>query len=164
MPRNNLRNYSNILQTLADLATLVARYNVLESMYQNWEAMTLEKNYEDSLISLCTHVLGYLGGILGLRGEFSMFVRDHLNSEFTKIVEADKACRSFTVTIEESMAAGLDQIEDISSDDEDSDCTPKTEPATETNDQKQSLEQDAGETFDGESQRAEIGVIESATT
>ena len=53
-----------ILTVLADLATLVARYTVMENMYQNWPGMTLERNYEKSLVSLCVHVLTFLEMVL----------------------------------------------------------------------------------------------------
>jgi hypothetical protein len=171
--QNELEDYNVFLERLADIATLVARYNVLESMYQNWEAMTLEKDYEDSLISLCTHVLEYLGGILDPHTKFSISVVDHSDCEFAKIVEADRACRGFTVTIEDNMTPSLDQIEDVSSEDEDSDYTTlgtKIEPTVGESDQRQSLKRAAGQMSDGdpgvtngESQGEEIiGVIESA--
>lgn len=51
------------MATLANLATLIARYSVLENVYQQWQEMSLEKEYENSLIALAILVLQLLAAI-----------------------------------------------------------------------------------------------------
>ncbi|KFY64950.1 hypothetical protein V496_02914 [Pseudogymnoascus sp. VKM F-4515 (FW-2607)] len=46
-----------VLSQIADIVSPIARYTVMESMYQQWPNMTLEKNYEGSLADLCVHIL-----------------------------------------------------------------------------------------------------------
>jgi hypothetical protein len=73
----------------------------MESMYHDWPGMTLEKHYEDSLISLCMIVLQYLDKVQ----EQSWWPwsawdeEDSLKNYAAKIADADAACRGFTVTI-----------------------------------------------------------------
>jgi hypothetical protein len=146
-----LEPYSSIFERIADIATLVARYNVLESMYQNWQEMTIEKNYEESLVVLCTLVLEYLTILLNPRGELPAAV----SNQYAKIVAADTACRGFTVTFE-NITAKPDLIEDISREvkdsDSDSDCpTLGTKIKPSVGDQRQSLKRSAGQISNVES-------------
>lgn len=45
---------------------LIARYNVLESIYQQWSGMSLDEEYESSIIALCKLILQYLAEVLDL--------------------------------------------------------------------------------------------------
>ena len=114
------------LENLSEIATLVARYNVLESMYQQWPGMSLEMNYENSLIALCVHVLRYLDHALfaDLDSGRQLFDADS-EDLMVKIREADATCRRFSVTI---VSADLNEevtskVEDVSADEDDSDST-----------------------------------------
>ncbi|KAG0645974.1 Sterol uptake control 2 [Hyphodiscus hymeniophilus] len=119
-------NNSQALADLSEIATLVARYNVLESMYQQWAGMSLEKAYEQSLIELCIHVLRYLDAVISRRSPAQQeTVEQRRDTSIMNIRTADAACRGFSVTIVsgdkgERMEA---RLEDVSSDDDDSDST-----------------------------------------
>jgi hypothetical protein len=98
------------------VATIVARYNVLESMYHNWPGMTLEASHELSLLVLCMHVLRYVDFMLAGHSDF-----EGSKVLMANIRKADVICRGFTVTIvsaEESKVRGS-KVLDISSDDDD---------------------------------------------
>lgn len=102
---------------LADIATLVARYNVMESMYQNWSGMTIDANYEEALLSLCVTVLKCIDVII----ESSLadsFDADILQTSMKKVNEADAVCRQFSVTFLDSVLER--NVEDISDSDSDS--------------------------------------------
>ncbi|CZR67764.1 uncharacterized protein PAC_17663 [Phialocephala subalpina] len=121
----DLNTYKDILEALADVAVLVARYNVMESMYQQWSGMTLESNYEDALILLCSEVLNFLNQAILLPPRRSS-VSDQLmtvemGSSIAKIEAADAACRGFSVTPLDSLLNR--NVEDVSDEDSDSDST-----------------------------------------
>ena len=121
IPRSN-----KTLANISEIATLVARYNVLESMYQQWLGMSLEPNYEKSLIVFCVHVLRYLDMALLSRQELVRGIYEaELESLIEKIREADIICRGFSVTILTGDESGLSgsKVEDVSTEDEDSDAT-----------------------------------------
>jgi hypothetical protein len=74
----------------------VARYNIMESVYQQWEGMSLSPTYESGLIALCVHVLKYLVRIISLNlcfldSELTTMDWEELESCFAKIMEADIA-------------------------------------------------------------------------
>ena len=111
---------------LADLATLIARYNVMESMYHEWPGMTLERKYEDSLINLCTKVIQYLDKVMQTQSGLSSDLSEDLTSHAAEIAAADAACRGFTVTIvpevvQQDVVRGTKRTIEIVEDDEDSD-------------------------------------------
>ncbi|PQE32102.1 hypothetical protein CJF32_00001691 [Rutstroemia sp. NJR-2017a WRK4] len=85
------------LACLAEIATIVARYTVMESIYSNWKGMSLEKEYESALIQLSTHVLRYIGLMLkfSLRREGGSDMKGY----FGKIRRADAKCRGFSAVI-----------------------------------------------------------------
>ena len=114
-------NLERILAEMAYIATLMARYNVMESMYQQWPNMSLEKNYEDSLVELCMHVFRYLEAVMRL--SYDTTTGTMLREHFTKIHEADEKCRGFSVAIidDEGVRRTKRTIDDVS--DEDSDST-----------------------------------------
>lgn len=112
-----------VLSQIADIVTLIARYNVMESMYQQWPNITLEKNYEGSLVDLCVHVLRYLNLVITLATlESAEGAEQRLNESMKRIEEADDRCRGFKVTIvEASVQRGtkrsVQDVEDDNSDD-----------------------------------------------
>jgi hypothetical protein len=105
---------------------LVVRYNVLESMYQQWLGISLEPNYEKSLIALCVQVLRYLDMTLLSRRQLIRGIFEaELEALMGKIRETDSTCRGFSVTIlteEKSKVLGR-KVEDVSTENEDSDKT-----------------------------------------
>jgi len=105
---------------MANVATLVARYNVLESMYQNWPGMTLHKDYENSLISLCIHVLRYLSTVFSISNNAPQkSPLEGLAKIYASITKADQHCRGFTVTIQEDLQnLPMVNIEEMSEDDD----------------------------------------------
>lgn len=119
---------SQTLEDLSEVATLVARYNVLESMYKQWPGMSLEPNYETSLIELCVRVLRYLDLVLSRpsASEQNDFEKKRI-ALMAMIRSADVACRGFSVTIVgEVESKGMERdVEDISADEDDSDSTER---------------------------------------
>jgi hypothetical protein len=118
----------------------------MESMYHQWPGMTLDKDYEASLINLCVEVLRYLDtvythntkttklsspGILtpdDLEERLDGFVAQYIPSTQTVILQkimqninkADIACRGFSVTIvQDVLQRTLDELGDDDSDSDD---------------------------------------------
>ena len=94
----------NLFVKLAELATLIARYNVLDSMYQNWSGLSLEKEYESSLVKLCSHVLSFLYLCFTSSSDRKRTPEnplEEIDRYYTRIANADAKCRAFTVTIED---------------------------------------------------------------
>lgn len=123
---------SELLKELAEIATLVARYNVMESMYQQWPGMTLEANYEKSLIALSVEVLKYLDLLLDVASLSERIPFEGMLENFmVNVRDADIACRGFNVTIvnEDEMGGVLRAAKDVSDEDEDSDSTETREEA-----------------------------------
>jgi hypothetical protein len=119
-------NNTTDLENLSEVAILVARYNVLESMYKEWPGMSLERNYEASLIRLCVNVLKYLDLILSCTFEPGQNELEHERiTLIADIRSADTVCRGFSVTIfggDES--EGIEsRLGDGSADEHDSDST-----------------------------------------
>lgn len=113
---------------LSEVATLVARYNVLESMYKQWPGMSLEPNYENSLIELCVRVLRYLDLILSRPSTSGQNDFEERGVALMAMIRsADVACRGFSVTIVgEVESKGMERdVEDISADEDDSDSTER---------------------------------------
>ncbi|QSZ34374.1 hypothetical protein DSL72_005966 [Monilinia vaccinii-corymbosi] len=116
-----------IIAQLAELASIIARYTVMENIYAQWEGMSVHKQYEETLISFSTHVLNYFGELLSPTVEygdgFSMKMKHH----FQDIMYADKACRAFTATFSTESPLkperSVDDISDDSDDTHDSDGT-----------------------------------------
>ena len=107
-----------ILAQLAEITTLVARYNVMESIYHQWPGMTLDKNYEDSLINLSIAVLQYLDLLYTFESEttkadFAVTSQDFVYS----IRRADEACRGFSITfVQDILQRALNVVEEVDSD------------------------------------------------
>ncbi|CAD6446382.1 4b0c5c29-b53a-4a42-a15f-3a191b5f48cd [Sclerotinia trifoliorum] len=125
LPRTKISIDSQIeiIAELAEIASIIARYTVMENIYAQWKGMTLENNYKESLINLSTHVLIYMGTLFSRFKDFGIDL--DMKPYFHKIIEADTACRGFTV-IFSSEAGAVDQkrsIGDMSDDSDDSDDT-----------------------------------------
>jgi hypothetical protein len=121
---SQMMSNSHALANLSEIATLVARYNVLESMYQQWPGMSLEKMYEKSLVDLCINVLKYLD--LALSHPPAPEQKDfeqRREALMVNIRSADIACRGFSVTIvnDDESVGKESKLEDIFTDEEDSD-------------------------------------------
>ncbi|KAG4430749.1 hypothetical protein IFR05_013770 [Cadophora sp. M221] len=113
--KHELETCTTKMRYFADIATLIARYNVLESIYQQWSGMSLDPDYERAIIDLCVLVLAYIARFLQF-GEAGSPRAQALGSQMGKIVEADSKCRGFTVTFSVDR-----RVEDLSEDDSDSD-------------------------------------------
>ncbi|KAE9371464.1 hypothetical protein N431DRAFT_24725 [Stipitochalara longipes BDJ] len=103
-----------------DVATLIARYTVMENMYQNWPGMSLEPKYEESLMSLCIQVLNFLGRLLCREDELDTVVWT-VAEEMAKINKADAICREFKVTILQDQSSHA--LDDVLEEEPDSDGT-----------------------------------------
>lgn len=114
---------SDLFARLADIATLVARYNVIESIFRQWPSMTIEKKYEQTIINFCMTVFQYLESIQHAgwslfttnppRTSFSSITLQDLSEWEVKTTRADAACRGFTVILEPEAAprdAVLDRV------------------------------------------------------
>ncbi|TGO66932.1 hypothetical protein BOTNAR_0051g00120 [Botryotinia narcissicola] len=88
---------TKIITEMSEIASIIARYTVMENIYSQWKGMSLDKDYEQSLINLSTHVLIYLGAFVPSLSESS--TNAHMKPYFEKIIEADMACRGFTVIV-----------------------------------------------------------------
>jgi hypothetical protein len=104
------------LRHLAEIATIVARYTVMESIYSNWKGMSLEKDYESALINLSTHVLRYIG--LLLKSSLHPEKKTDMKVYFDNIQRADAACRGFSAVIStDDMHDDREvEVEDVSDD------------------------------------------------
>jgi len=123
----DITDHEAMFSAFLDVATLIARYAVMENMYQNWPGMSLEPKYEESLMSLCVRVLNLL--------EEALYNGDNEDSEdwtvaeeLTKIHEADDICRRFKVTILQEQA--ISSVDDVSEEENDSDGTLEELPST----------------------------------
>jgi hypothetical protein len=96
------------------MATIVARYNVMESVYHQWPGMTIDKDYEISLIRLCVEVLRYLDAVYTYKYDFSVLRSEGtLEKIMQNINKADIACRGFSVTIvQDVLQRTLDELEE----------------------------------------------------
>ncbi|PQE26143.1 hypothetical protein CJF30_00000877 [Rutstroemia sp. NJR-2017a BBW] len=101
------------LACLAEIATIVARYTVMESIYSNWKGMSLEKEYESALIQLSTHVLRYIG--LMLKFSLRREGRSDMKGYFDEIRRADAKCRGFSAVISTDDRREV-EVEDVSDD------------------------------------------------
>ncbi|KAF7945891.1 uncharacterized protein EAE97_004929 [Botrytis byssoidea] len=88
---------TRIITEMSEIASIIARYTVMENIYSQWKGMSLDKDYEQSLINLSTHVLIYLGAFVPSLSESS--TNADMKPYFEKIIEADTACREFTVIV-----------------------------------------------------------------
>jgi aminopeptidase-like protein len=95
----------------------------MESMYHQWPGMTIDKDYETSLVKLCVEALRYLDTVYTYKYVMGSFSADILEEIMQNINKADTACRGFSVTIvQDVLQRTLDELED---DDSDSDETVK---------------------------------------
>jgi hypothetical protein len=110
-----------VFAQLAEITTLVARYNVMESMYHQWPGMTLDKDYETSLIKLCVEVLRYLDRLYIYNKYYAreLFFANDLQKIMQNINMADTACRGFSATIvKDVLQRSLDELGGDDSDDD----------------------------------------------
>lgn len=98
----------------------------MENIYAQWKGMSLEKDYEWSLINLSTDILIYLGALISRPTEDDRIT--DMKSYFENIIESDTACRGFTVIVssESSSVEQKRSIEDVSDDTDSSDDSAGT--------------------------------------
>ncbi|ATZ55774.1 hypothetical protein BCIN_12g03350 [Botrytis cinerea B05.10] len=115
-----------IITEMTKISSIIARYTVMENIYAQWKGMSLDKDYEQSLVNLSTHILIYLGTLLP--SPTGRNVNAAMEPYFDRIMEADTACRGFTVIVSaENTDIGQKRLSedllDESDDTEDSDET-----------------------------------------
>ncbi|KUJ16593.1 uncharacterized protein LY89DRAFT_734689 [Mollisia scopiformis] len=91
-------DHQNLYAALADVVTLVARYNVIERIYRQWQGMLVEEEYRVALVALCVRVLLFLDEVISNSAEMKA---ETLGQWMGKINEADASCRRFSVIIED---------------------------------------------------------------
>lgn len=103
----------NIFTILADIATLVARYNVLQSINHEWLTMNLDTDYEDSLIQICILIFRYLGHASELVMQPTE-KQDIISRIAQEIKLTDEHCRKFSFTIfgEEDLAREVAEVKE----------------------------------------------------
>ncbi|KAF7924581.1 hypothetical protein BELL_0240g00060 [Botrytis elliptica] len=109
-----------IITEMSEIVSIIARYTVMENIYAQWKGMTLDKDYEQSLINLSTRVLVYLGAFVPSFSESS--TNANTKPYFEKIIEADTACRGFTVIVS-SKSTAIDRKRSFEESSVDSDDT-----------------------------------------
>ncbi|TGO29361.1 hypothetical protein BPAE_0015g00050 [Botrytis paeoniae] len=115
-----------IITEMSEIVSIIARYTVLENIYAQRKGMSLDKDYEKSLINLSTHVLIYLGAFVPSLSESN--TNADMKPYFDKIIEADTACRGFTVIVSAENTTidrkcSFEEFSDDSDDTENSDGT-----------------------------------------
>ncbi|KAF7925656.1 uncharacterized protein EAE98_006881 [Botrytis deweyae] len=109
-----------IITEMSEIVSIIARYTVMENIYAQWKGMTLDKDYEQSLINLSTRVLIYLGAFIPSFSESS--TNANMKPYFEEIIEADTACRGFTVIVS-SKSTAIDRKRSFEESSDDSDDT-----------------------------------------
>jgi len=93
------------LNSLLDIVGLVARYAVMENLYQANGGMTLKDEYRAELIGLCMKILEFFVGmerlITRLGDKEESEAMDNLKKMVANIKKSDEKCRGFKVTVEE---------------------------------------------------------------
>lgn len=107
-----------IASQIAQISSIIARYIVMENIYAQWKEMSLDKNYEATLINFSTQVFIYFGQLLSATAECGDEFSTKTKSYFQNIMYADEACRGFTVifSAENSPYDLKRSIEDVSDD------------------------------------------------
>lgn len=109
-----------ILPHMAGIATLIARYNVMENIYNEWPGLSVDEDLTDSLTRMCALVLLYIGQLKYYRYSYESSVEEaealtKLDESISKIRSADNDCRGFTVmTFDEALLDVVGSIEDVS--------------------------------------------------
>lgn len=98
-----LRYKETLALHLAEVVTLVVRYNVLESVYHNWPNMTLAREYEAALVELCKNVLRCLNNIKIFAKNGVVFYKGDdtfsLNGFLEMVRKSNAKCRAFAMKI-----------------------------------------------------------------
>lgn len=110
---------------LQDLVAIIARYSVMENLYQqSGSALSLKHEYRSALVSLCTTILEYFA--LSFKLGRAMAGSDSMTEEMQGLIntcgrltetirDKDMACQSFRVVVETKMESE-GEIEDMSDD------------------------------------------------
>jgi hypothetical protein len=109
---------------MAEIATLLARYNVMENIYNEWPGLGIDQGLMDSLTRICALVLLYIGQLKRYRYSHESSFEEvealrNLNKYITKIQSADNECRGFTIrTFNEAFPDMVELIKDDSNKEE----------------------------------------------
>lgn len=108
---------------LATVASIIARYSVMENIFHGWTGMTLKPEFEAELVDLCVCVLQYLEAAHHILDHPSSIVSQYaVDWRYKEVEIADKKCRSFTVLIDTiesgEIGKGVQGAEEISSSDD----------------------------------------------
>ncbi len=114
---------------LQDLVAIIARYSVMENLYQqSGSTLSLKDEYQSALVSLCSTTLEYFASSFKLGR--AMAGSDSVTEEMQGLINAcgqlietvrdkDRACQSFRVVVEAKMESDSEsegEIEDVSDD------------------------------------------------
>lgn len=116
--------YEEIINHLAAITVLVARYTVMENIYRQSPEMMLETEYDFSLVDLGVEVLRYLETLHEYKYDHNRktaLTIDVMRELVGNINIRDVQCRAFGVTIvQDTLNGTLQEIRGESSDSEDS--------------------------------------------
>ncbi|TVY17475.1 hypothetical protein LARI1_G004822 [Lachnellula arida] len=113
-----------ILPHAATIATLIARYNIMENIYTEWPDMSLDPILQESLIKMCTLVLRYLDQLNIYHESLELAAGEEvalegLNEYVVEIQRADDICRRYTVrAFDPGFTHMVDSVEDMSEEEE----------------------------------------------
>jgi hypothetical protein len=116
---------NHILPHMAEIATLLARYNVMENIYNEWPSLSVDPVLTESLIHMCARVLLYMSLLKNYRYSPVSSLEEtdalrKLDKHIAEIQSADDACRAFTIkTFDEALIDTVELLDDESSDEED---------------------------------------------
>ena len=114
---------------LQDIVAIIARYAVMENLYQqSGSALSLKDEYQSALLSLCSTLLEYFA--LSFKLGRAVAGSDSMTEEIQGLINAcgqlietvrdkDMACQSFRVVVEAKMESDSEsegEIEDVSDD------------------------------------------------
>jgi hypothetical protein len=120
---------NKVFAQLQDIVAIIARYSVMENLYQqSGSALSLKHEYQSALLSLCTTLLEYFA--LSFKLGRAMAGSDSMTEEMQGLINAcgqlvetvrdkDMACQSFGVVVEAKMESDSEsegEIEDVSDD------------------------------------------------
>jgi hypothetical protein len=122
--RHSKTRSDHILPHMAEIATLLARYNVMENIYNEWPGLGVDQGLTDSLTRMCALVLLYIGQLKRYRYSHESSFEEvealrNLDEHIAEIRSADNECRGFTIrTFDEAFSDMVELIENDSNGEE----------------------------------------------
>jgi hypothetical protein len=124
--QNSKTRSDHILPHMAEIASLIARYNVMENIYIGSPNMTLDSTLQDSLLEMSVLVLLYIYTLMEYHISYESTREEdkalgELDRYIGEIKAADYSCRQFTIRIFDGALADLPCSSDEEEDWEDED-------------------------------------------